>query len=269
MQLRLYQADAFADRLFSGNPAAVCPLDDSVPGCQPWLPAAVMQQIAAENNLAETAFYVRSGSGYAIRWFTPSCEVDLCGHATLAAGYVVFTYDRFAGDAVEFASKSGALRVRRDDDLLVLDFPADTIQRCPPAEGLVEALGCQPLECHKGKTDYLLVLETEEQVASLSPDFRALAKVPARGVIVSAPGRQADFVSRFFAPQVGVDEDPVTGSAHTTLTPYWTRRLGRSPLNARQISRRGGALRCTLVGPRVEIAGRVVPYLEGTISVAI
>jgi PhzF family phenazine biosynthesis protein len=261
MKLRLYQVDAFADRLFSGNPAAVCPLDEA------WLPDAVMQQVAAENNLAETAFYIRSGSGHAIRWFTPACEVDLCGHATLATGYVVFTYDGCKDGSVEFASKSGLLRVRKDGDLLVLDFPADAVHAAEASELLVEAIGREPAECHKGKTDYLLVYESEADVAALSPDFGDLAMVPARGVIVTAPGTTVDFVSRFFGPQVGVNEDPVTGSAHTTLTPYWAKRLGKTELSARQLSKRGGSLRCRLAGDRVEIAGRAVPYLEGTITI--
>lgn len=267
MKLRLYQVDAFADRLFSGNPAAVCPLDEYGQGGQAWLPDAVMQQIAAENNLAETAFYVRTGGRHAIRWFTPACEVDLCGHATLASGFVVFTYDHLAGDTVEFGSKSGPLSVRRDGELLVLDFPADTVHAATPTEGLIEALGCEPVECLKGKTDYMLVYEDEEQVAKLTPDFGDLAMVPARGIIVTAGGRSVDFVSRFFGPQVGINEDPVTGSAHTTLTPYWAKRLGKSQLTARQLSKRGGSLQCRLAGDRVEIAGRAVPYLEGTITV--
>jgi PhzF family phenazine biosynthesis protein len=261
MKLRLYQVDAFADRLFSGNPAAVCPLEEA------WLADDLMQQIAAENNLAETAFYIRSGSGYAIRWFTPACEVDLCGHATLATGYVVFSQDGCKGESVEFASRSGVLRVRRDGDLLVLDFPADTLHRAETTELLVESIGREPAECLKGKTDYLLVYASEEEVTALAPDFADLAMVPARGIIVTAPGREVDFVSRFFGPQVGVNEDPVTGSAHTTLTPYWAKRLGKTELTARQLSKRGGSLRCRLFGDRVEIAGRAVPYLEGTISV--
>jgi PhzF family phenazine biosynthesis protein len=261
MKLRLYQVDAFADRLFSGNPAAVCPLDED------WLPDAVMQQIAAENNLAETAFYARSGSGYAIRWFTPACEVDLCGHATLATGHVVFTHDGWKGEAVEFASKSGVLRVRRDGDMLVLDFPADVVHPAETTECLVESIGREPAECLKGKTDYLLVYPGEEDVRALTPDFTDLAMVPARGVIVTAPGKDVDFVSRFFGPQVGINEDPVTGSAHTTLTPYWARRLGKTELTARQLSKRGGWLRCRLAGDRVEIAGRAVPYLEGWITI--
>ncbi len=267
MKLRMYQVDAFTDRLFSGNPAAVCPLDAALPGGERWLPERVMQQIAAENNLAETAFYIPSGSGLAIRWFTPACEVDLCGHATLASAYVVFNYDRHAGDTIEFASNSGLLRVKREGDLLVLDFPADTVHPCSTTETLIEAIGREPAECHKGKTDYLLVFETEEQVASLAPDFGDLAMVPARGIIVTAPGKEVDFVSRFFAPQVGVNEDPVTGSAHTTLAPYWARRLGKAALSARQLSRRGGSLHCRLAGDRVEIAGRAVPYLEGEITI--
>jgi PhzF family phenazine biosynthesis protein len=261
MKLRLYQVDAFADRLFSGNPAAVCPLEET------WLPDAVMQQIAAENNLAETAFYTRSGSGLAIRWFTPACEVDLCGHATLATGFVVFTYDRWKGDSVEFASKSGVLRVRRDAELLVLDFPGDTIHAVEAPGCLVESIGREPAECLKGKTDYLLVYASEDDVRALSPDFADLAMVPARGVIVTAPGKDVDFVSRFFGPQVGVNEDPVTGSAHTTLTPYWAKRLGKTDLAAKQLSKRGGSLRCRLAGDRVEIAGRAVPYLEGWITI--
>ena len=267
MKLRLYQVDAFADRLFSGNPAAVCPLDELAQAGEAWLPDAVMQQIAAENNLAETAFYRPSDGGYAIRWFTPACEVDLCGHATLATGYVVFAYDGYRGDTVEFSSKSGRLRVRRDGEFLVLDFPADTVQPAQTTEMLVEAIGCEPVACLKGKTDYLLVYRDEEQVAALAPDFNDLAMVPARGIIVTAPGTQVDFVSRFFGPQVGVNEDPVTGSAHTTLTPYWARRLGKTELTARQLSKRGGSLLCRLRGDRVEIAGRAVPYLVGTITV--
>jgi PhzF family phenazine biosynthesis protein len=260
MDLRLYQVDAFTDRLFGGNPAAVCPLES-------WLPDTVMQQIAAENNLAETAFYVRAGSGFHIRWFTPTVEVDLCGHATLAAAYVVFTFDNHQGEIVEFASKSGPLTVRREADLLVLDFPADRVEPVAVPQLLIDALGREPIETYKGKTDYLVVYGAEEHVAGLQPDLADLAMVPARGIIVTAPGRQVDFVSRFFAPQVGVPEDPVTGSAHTTLTPYWSARLGKSELTAMQLSKRQGRLSCRLAGSRVEIAGRAVPYLQGTITI--
>jgi PhzF family phenazine biosynthesis protein len=259
MELRLYQVDAFADRLFSGNPAAVCPLDA-------WLPDETMQQIAAENNLAETAFYVHADEGLEIRWFTPTVEVDLCGHATLASAYVVITHDGPVGDVIEFSSKSGPLKVRRRGELLVLDFPADPVEPVSAPRLLIDALGREPIETCKGRTDYLVVYGAEEQVSALSPDLRDLAAVPARGIIVTAPGREVDFVSRFFAPQVGVPEDPATGSAHTTLTPYWTSRLGERELSATQLSRRRGRLRCRLVGDRVEIAGRAVPYLAGTIT---
>jgi len=260
MELRLYQVDAFTDRLFGGNPAAVCPLES-------WLPDAVMQQIAAENNLAETAFYVRAGTGFHIRWFTPTVEVDLCGHATLASAHVVFTCDGHAGDEVEFSSKSGPLKVRRQGEWLVLDFPADRVEPVAVPQRLVEALGREPIETYKGKTDYLVVYGAEEHVASLQPDLADLATVPARGIIVTAPGRDVDFVSRFFAPQVGVPEDPVTGSAHTTLTPYWSSRLGKRELTALQLSKRQGRLTCRMTGSRVEIAGQAVPYLQGTITI--
>jgi PhzF family phenazine biosynthesis protein len=260
MTLRLFQVDAFSDRLFGGNPAAVCPLDS-------WLPDEVMQQVAAENNLAETAFYVRAGSGFHIRWFTPAVEVDLCGHATLASAHVAFSVDGWPGDAIEFASRSGPLQVKKDGDLLVLDFPADDVSPAIAPDLLIESLGRQPVEILRGKTDYLVVYASEDEVAGLAPELGQLAKVPARGVIVTAPGRHVDFVSRFFAPQVGVPEDPVTGSAHTTLTPYWSARLGKTELTAMQISKRGGRLRCRLRAPRVEIAGRAVLYLQGTITV--
>ncbi len=259
MDLRLYQIDAFADHLFSGNPAAVCPLEA-------WLPDETMQKIAAENNLSETAFYVRTGSGFHIRWFTPAVEVALCGHATLASSYVVFNYDRYPGEVIEFESKSGPLRVRREGDLLVLDFPAERPVKVEPPAGLAAALGRDPVEVWLGKTDYMAVYGAEEDVAALTPDIAALGAIPGRAVIVTAPGREVDFVSRFFAPRVGVPEDPVTGSAHTKLTPYWSARLGKAVLSAMQLSKRQGRLRCRMAGDRVEIAGRAVPYLTGTIT---
>jgi PhzF family phenazine biosynthesis protein len=258
VDIRLYQIDAFADRLFSGNPAAVCPLEA-------WLPDETMQKIAFENNLSETAFYLRTDGGFHIRWFTPAVEVALCGHATLATAYVIFTHDRYPGDTIELASKSGPLKVRREGELLVLDFPAGRPAPAPP--GLVEALGREPVETLKGKTDYLAVYAAEEDVATLAPDIPALGRVEARGIVVTAPGREVDFVSRFFAPRVGVAEDPVTGSAHTMLTPYWSARLGKPVLSARQLSKRQGRLRCRMAGDRVEIAGRAVPYLAGTITI--
>lgn len=261
--MRIYQLDAFADRLFTGNPAAVVPLSA-------WLPDEQMQQIAAENNLAETAFYLKTEGEdhYHIRWFTPTVEVDLCGHATLATGYVVFFLEeKPATDEVFFDSRSGVLKVcRSEDNWLTLDFPADPVQKAnvqPPA--LLAGLSEKPRLVFKGKTDYMLVYDTQQQIESLSPDFREVATVPARGIIVTAPGDDVDFVSRFFAPQTGVDEDPVTGSAHTTLIPYWAERLGKNELTARQVSARGGYLRCKFNGERVDISGQVQLYLKGEI----
>ncbi len=265
--MRLYQLDAFTDQLFAGNPAAVCPLTE-------WLPDSTMQQIAAENNLAETAFYVYNveTNRYHIRWFTPLLEVDLCGHATLATAYVIFNLESFTSDAdqILFDSRSGELSVcRQEDGWLILNFPADTFQKAivqPPA--LMAGFGQKPLEIYKGKTDYLLVYGSQEDVENLAPDFRELVTLPARGVIVTAKGTDVDFVSRFFAPQVGIDEDPVTGSAHTTLVPYWAEKLGKNELTARQISKRGGYLRCKLnANGRVDIAGQVKLYLTGEILV--
>jgi len=260
MTLRLYQIDAFTPELFRGNPAGVCPLET-------WLSDDLMQKIAMENNLAETAFYVRTGDRYRIRWFTPAVEVDLCGHATLAAAYVIFNFDHYSGEAIELDSRSGPLRVRREGDLLTLDFPADPYRPVDPPAGLAAALGAPPREVYRGKTDYLAVYGSQAEIEAMKPDFGTLARIEARGVIVTAPGSEADFVSRFFAPQVGIDEDPVTGSAHTTLTPYWAGRLGKTEMNAVQLSKRRGWLRIRLNGDRVEIAGRARAYLEGRIQI--
>ena len=281
--MRIYQLDAFTDRLFAGNPAAVIPLTD-------WLPDERMQQIAMENNLAETAFYVKTDeqAHYHIRWFTPTVEVDLCGHATLAAAYVVFFLEDkelvdSSIDQIYFDSRSGPLKVcRGENGWLTLDFPADVVQKPnlqPPA--LLTSVGEKPIAIFKGKTDYLLVYETQAQIEALRPDFREMSTVPARGVIVTAPGgsensasdaeQLVDFVSRFFGPQSGIDEDPVTGSAHTTLVPYWAEKLGKTELTARQLSERGGYLRCKLnddgMRPaRVDISGQVQLYLIGEIK---
>ncbi|MBO0948913.1 PhzF family phenazine biosynthesis protein [Fibrella forsythiae] len=265
---RIYQLDAFTDLLYTGNPAAVVPLTDQ----NEWLPDDRMQAIAAENNLAETAFYIRTETGYHIRWFTPTVEVDLCGHATLATGYVVFFLEEKPEEAkITFDSKSGPLTVCRDSDgWLVLDFPADVLHKAavqPPA--LSAGLrGPKPLEIHKGKTDFMVVYATQADVEALAPDFRELVTVPARGIIVTAPGIDVDFVSRFFAPQSGIDEDPVTGSAHTTLIPYWADKLAKTDLTARQLSARGGYLRCKLHsdGTRVDIGGQVQLYLKGELA---
>ncbi|MBN1938269.1 MAG: PhzF family phenazine biosynthesis protein [Candidatus Aminicenantes bacterium] len=261
MPLRLYQVDAFTPKLFRGNPAGVCPLET-------WLPDELMQKIAMENNLAETAFFVRTGERFRIRWFTPAVEVDLCGHATLASAFVIFNKEHFSGEKIEFDSRSGRLCVRREGDLLTLDFPADAYQPVAPPVGLVEALGAEPAELHRGKTDYLAVYGTQAEIEALSPDFGKLGKIEARGIIATAPGNDVDFVSRFFAPQVGIDEDPVTGSAHTTLTPYWASRLGKAEMSAMQLSKRRGWLRVRLNGDRVEISGQASVYLEGRIEIA-
>jgi predicted PhzF superfamily epimerase YddE/YHI9 len=260
MRLPIYQVDAFTDSLFGGNPAAVCPLEA-------WLPDAAMQAIAAENNLSETAFFVRDGGDYALRWFTPTVEVDLCGHATLAAGHVVFHYLEPQGETVSFHTlKAGTLIVTRRADTLVMDFPARPASLAPPPPGLFAALGGAPREVLRAR-DHLIVYDTAAEIVALNPDLAALAKVDCWAAIVTAPGESGvDFVSRFFAPAQGVPEDPVTGSAHCTLVPYWAKRLGKMQLEARQLSRRGGALYCALQGDRVNIGGRAVVYLDGQIE---
>ena len=260
MQLRLHQVDAFASRVFTGNPAAVVPL-------AAWLDDATLQAIATENNLSETAYTVPEGEGWRLRWFTPTAEVELCGHATLAAAHVLFATGAARGQAVAFETRSGRLAVRRAaDGGLVMDFPALSSRPVAPAPELITGLQRTPSECHDGQ-DLMAVLDSEAEVRALAPDLAALARLPVRGVIVTAPRREADFCSRFFAPRLGVPEDPVTGSAHCQLAPYWGRRLGKSVLSARQVSARGGELLCTLRGERVEIAGRVAPYLEATITI--
>lgn len=258
MNLSIYQVDAFASRLFTGNPAAVVLCDGK-------LSPETMQSIAAENNLSETAFVVAGGERNQIRWFTPTLEVDLCGHATLASAHVIFTHLQYPGDTITFSSRSGDLYVRKDGEVLYLDFPADSISAVDPPEPLVKGLGIKPVELYKGRDDYLAVYDSEENIDSLCPDMALLSTVPSRGIIVSGPGSDVDFVSRFFAPQCGISEDPVTGSAHTTLIPYWSKRLAKKHLMAKQISSRGGELVCIDNGKRVEIGGRAVTYLTGEI----
>ncbi len=259
VRIPIYQVDAFTSRLFGGNPAAVCPLES-------WPDDRILQAIAMENNLSETAFLVPRGEGYHLRWFTPATEIDLCGHATLGSAFVVFRYLKPELDMVRFATISGELVVRRQGDRLSMDFPSRPPEPSDdPSGALAAGLGKPPRQVWTSR-DYMAVFDTELEVRSLAPDFKALAKLD-RMVIVTAPGDQADFVSRFFAPGHGVDEDPVTGSAHSTLIPYWAKRLGKSELYAWQVSRRGGELFCEDRGPRVTIAGRAVPYLEGWINV--
>ena len=261
MKIPIYQVDAFTNERFKGNPAAVCPLSD-------WLPDAVMQNIAAENNLAETAFVVAAGNEYEIRWFTPTVEVDLCGHATLASAYVLFNELNFAGDQINFIShRSGPLSVTKNGTILALNFPVDTLSELPIKPAFAIGLSHAPVKVLKGKTDYLFVYNSEAEILALHPDFEALKVHQVRGIIVTALGETTDFVSRFFGPACGVNEDPVTGSAHTTLTPYWASVLGKTELTARQLSLRTGSLSCKLLGDRVEIAGEAVLYLRGEINV--
>jgi len=260
MKLPIYQIDAFAERLFAGNPAAVVLLEQ-------WLPDATLLAIAAENNLSETAFVIPGGGISQLRWFTPKVEIDLCGHATLASADVLLR-EVFPGrDVVRFSTRSGELAVKREGDLLRLDFPARPGRPVPVDPVVCEALGATPQAAYQAR-DLMLVFGNEAEVAALTPDFRQLAALLPEMVIVTAPGDSADFVSRFFAPGSGIDEDPVTGSAHCTLIPYWAERLGKNKLHARQISARGGELWCELCGERVGIAGQAVEYLRGEIFIA-
>jgi PhzF family phenazine biosynthesis protein len=261
MKIKLYQIDAFADKIFSGNPAAVCVLEE-------WLSDEMMQNIAAENNLSETAFTVKNDDNYDIRWFTPVAEVALCGHATLATAFVLFNFIEKNLSEINFQSKhSGALRVIKNGDLLILNFPADIPKEVEHIPELTKALGLSPQIVLKGKTDYLLVYSNQEEIEKIEPDFNQLLKLDVRGIIISAPGDKVDFVSRFFGPAVGVNEDPVTGSAHTTLIPYWATRLDKVHLKAKQLSKRGGDLSCEFLGERVNISGKAVLYMTAEIEI--
>lgn len=259
MKFDIYQVDAFTSVPFHGNPAAVVPLDS-------WLSDQTMLDIAAENNLAETAFFVPNSDGFDIRWFTPTFEIDLCGHATVGSAYVLYNELGFTGPQIKFQSKSGELRVTREGERFVLDFPSRPPVECDTPAGLIEALGATPKKVLKSR-DYMAVYESEADIRALEPDLRAIAGLDVHAVIVTAPGNSSDFVSRFFAPGVGVDEDPVTGSAHCTLTPYWADRLGKNTLFARQVSQRGGEVYCELAGDRVKLGGDAVLYLKGEIYV--
>jgi len=259
MKQRIYQVDAFTDKVFSGNPAAVCPLEG-------WLSDELLQKIAMENNLAETAFYVRQDEQYQIRWFTPKVEVDLCGHATLAAAFVLFNYENHHSNEIHFNSqRSGMLAVSNQNDYLILNFPTDVFERVDLFEELTNGFNIKPIDALKGKTDYMLVFENENQIKKIAPNFEEISKLKGRGVIVTAKGDKVDFVSRFFAPQSGINEDPVTGSAHTTLIPYWSKKLNKNELTAIQLSERKGYLKCKYLADRVEISGKAKLYLIGEI----
>lgn len=260
-ELPLYQVDAFTDRRFAGNPAAVCPLRE-------WLPDALMQAIAAENNLSETAFFVPRGEAFELRWFTPAVEVDLCGHATLASGFVLMTEIEPERRSATFHTRSGPLTVTREDRRLVMDFPSRPPERVEAPPALAEALGAWPTAVLKAR-DLIALFDTAAAVRGLRPDLAAIARLDSFAVSVTAPGTgddaDVDFVSRFFAPARGVPEDPVTGSAHCSLTPFWAKRLGKASLRARQVSARGGELWCTLAGDRVRLAGEAVLVLIGSL----
>lgn len=260
MTIPIYQADAFTDQLFGGNPAAICPLSE-------WLPDEVMQQIAKENNLAETAFFVKTEKGFTLRWFTPEYEIDLCGHATLASAHILFTELAYNGDTINFETvKAGVLTVKKDGDKYTMDFPSRPPIPIEIPNGLTEALGKQPVAILRSR-DYFVVYETEDDILNITPDFFALSKMDTVGVIITAPGKKSDFVSRFFAPGAGIPEDPVTGSAHCNLIPYWAKKLGKDKLHAYQLSARKGELWCELKGDRVLMSGKAVTYLKGEIFI--
>jgi len=261
MKQKIYQVDAFTSAVFKGNPAGVCPLEE-------WLSDALMQNIAMENNLAETAFYIKKGNLYEIRWFTPSAEVDLCGHATLAAAFVLFNCEAHEGDIVRFYSpRSGELTVSKAEQYLTLNFPVDVYEHIELTDDLIAGFDQRPNLAFKGKTDYLLIFENESDIRTIKYDLNAISKLKGRGVIISAKGNDVDFVSRFFAPQSGIDEDPVTGSAHTTLTPYWAGVLNKQELTAMQLSERTGYLRCRNLGSRIEISGECKLYMSGELYI--
>ena len=260
-KIKIFQVDAFTDKVFHGNPAAVCILDK-------WIKDEEMQKIGFENNLSETAFVVKKNCDYEIRWFTPTTEVDLCGHATLAAAHILYEYYNYQSEKINFHSHtSGLLTVEKKNNYLTLDFPTDIYEQADPPEVLIAAFGKIPLETYRGKTDYLLIFSSQKEIEEIKPDLNLISSVSCRGVIISAPGTDTDFVSRFFAPLAGVNEDPVTGSAHTTLTPYWSKKLGKTILTAKQVSKREGELKCELQGERVKITGKAVIYLKGEIKI--
>ncbi len=259
MKLSIYQIDAFAENIFEGNSAAICPLDE-------WLPDGVLQNIAQENNLSETAYFVKEDDNFRIRWFTPTVEVNLCGHATLASAYVIFEILRFKSDEILFYSKSGELKVTKRGRLIELDFPRSTISKCDIPTEITRAFGKEPIEVWQSD-DYIAVYENESDILSLTPDFSILSKLKCRGVVATSRGEETDFVSRFFAPRCGINEDPVTGSAHCELMPYWARVFGKNKLTAAQLSKRGGKLQCELAGERVLISGMAAKYLEGIIEI--
>ncbi|QJB58249.1 PhzF family phenazine biosynthesis protein [Pseudodesulfovibrio sp. zrk46] len=259
MELDIYQVDAFADGVFTGNPAAVVPLYE-------WLSDDLMQNIAAENNLSETAFFVQKGEYFELRWFTPETEVDLCGHATLASAYVIYEFLDYNDPAVVFETKSGRLFIDKEGDRYSMDFPAWSVREIQVTERVAKALGERPAELYMGERDMMAVFESEAQIRNLNPDFRLVSKLDGMCMICTAPSLDYDFVSRTFVPEEGIPEDPVTGSAHCSLVPFWAERLGKNEFHAYQASRRGGVLDCKHMGDRVKIAGKAIIYMRGTIT---
>ncbi|HKI88610.1 MAG TPA: PhzF family phenazine biosynthesis protein [Draconibacterium sp.] len=260
MDLTIYQVDAFAENVFRGNPAAVVPLKS-------WLPDETLQNIAQENNLSETAFFIYAENGFYIRWFTPVVEVNLCGHATLATAHVLFNHLNYSEKEIKFESRSGILRVKKEGEWLVLNFPASFVKEIEMPKKVKEAFSNTPQKCFRGRDDLMLIYRNEEDILNLNPNFQKIDEIDVRGIIVTAKSEKFDFVSRFFAPAVGVNEDPVTGSAHTMLIPYWSKKLNKTELTAKQVSARGGILKCNYLNDRVEIGGKAVTYLTGTIVI--
>ncbi len=259
MKLKQYQVDAFTDRVFGGNPAAVVPLSS-------WLDDSLLQAIAGENNLSETAFFVSSEKGFQLRWFTPVREVDLCGHATLATAHVIFEILGYSKPVITFETRSGELLVEKNEKLLQMNFPAYPPMPCDLSETLAKGLGQRPIEV-LAANDFMAVFDSEATVRSITPNQALLGQLDLRGVIITAPGVDVDFISRFFAPKFGIPEDPVTGSAHCELAPYWAKQLGKNILTARQVSRRGGNIMCEVKGDRVVLSGRAVTFMEAEMTI--
>jgi len=258
LKLNLYQIDTFTKNIFEGNPAGVCPLDE-------WIEDSTMQKIANENNLSETAFFVKENNAYHIRWFTPSSEVDMCGHATLASAYVLYEILNYEENKIIFNSKSGLLQVRKDNDKFKMDFPTQEIIKCDIPSSILKAFETKPIECYKSM-DYIVVFENEDDILNAKPNLEFLKDNDARGIIITSKSKKYDFITRFFAPKYGVDEDPVTGSAFTQLIPYWNTVLNKDIFIAKQVSQRGGEVYCFLKNDRVEISGYAQKYLEGVIE---
>ena len=261
LKLKIYQVDAFASEVFTGNPAAVVPLDE-------WLSVELMQKIALENNLSETAFFVKEGNRFYIRWFTPTDEVPLCGHATLASAYVLFELLNYKEDKIVFECKSGLLEVIKNEEWITLNFPLNAVEKVNLHHNFTSAFGSIPVEVYQSIGGYyFLVFTSDEEVININPNFNEMLNWDARAVVVTAKGKEFDFVSRMFAPKIGVNEDPVTGSAHTRLIPFWSERLGKTEMLAKQVSQRGGVLKCKMLGERVEMSGQAILYMTGEIYI--